>query len=182
MLKKINYYRNQELLYIDFFQKYLLKDFNQVPEIKEINLITNLNSPDLKNVSEEFLQNYMFFILYSLGGMLPSVELYKKREKITGDKKDFILKLILNHKKDINSFLDNTMLELLEKRDVKYFWTNQRESIVTVQFDVYKNLDIIDISNNSKLNFKYSFKFKNKNKILKKEWVFYKKYVPFWIL
>lgn len=175
--KKTNFFRDEELLYVDFLQKYLLKDINQIPQLKEINLSTNLNTlGSLNNASEEFFQNYSFFILYSTGCILPNI-ISSKSNSIIHSKKDFNLKLILKNRQDIAAFLDNLFIHFLEKRVSNSFKIIQTESSCSFRLDSPKNLDIQGVSNNPEYSINYCFKFDSKR--IKKDF-FFKKYAPFW--
>jgi hypothetical protein len=175
--KKINFFRDQELLQVDFLQKYLLKDRNQIPQLKEINFSTNLNTlGSLNNASEEFLQNYSFFILYSTGCILPNI-ISSKNNSIIHSKKDLNLKLILKNRQDIALFLDNLFIHFLEKRVANSSKIIQTESSCSFRLEVAKNLDIQGVSNNPDYSINYCFKFDSKR--IKKDF-FFKKYAPFW--
>jgi hypothetical protein len=179
-LKKLNLSLNQQLLCIDLFQKYLLQNKNQIPELKEIIFQINLNG--LKGLSdqrsEEFLQNYSVFILHSFSCLFPKLSL-SKNNLIGQTKTNFNLKIVLGNKNDIETFINELFINFLEKQeDLTKLKIVEGLSSFDVFLPITKILYLKDIDNKKNLNVNITFKF---NKKKKSNNIFFKKTPPFWV-
>jgi hypothetical protein len=174
--KKLNSSINQHIINTDLLQKYVLTDINKIPKIKEIVFSTDLvNSSSPNNVSEEFNHNYSVFIFYSFAEILPSI-LLNNNNILTSTKKNFNLKIVLKNKNNIEMFLNNIFLDLMEKEeDIKKIKITQNESSFNIFLPIQKNLDS---NSKTKLNINLSFKF---NQITMKKKFLFRKYPYFWI-
>lgn len=179
--KKLNLSLNNQLLNIDILQKYILKDINKVPKIKQVILSVDLNDiniPYLNNTSEEFIYQYSTFILYNFGCLVPHICLTKKKVLIN-NQKNFNLKIVLNNKTDIENLLCNIFFNLLEKEEnIKNIKFTQGESNCNFYASVATDLYISNIDDTIPLLMNISFSFDNNT--MKKNFIF-KKYPHFWI-
>ena len=175
--KKKSLIVNQHIINVDIIQKYSLKNINEMPEIREIALTANTDIfSNFTNVSEEFTQNYSFFILSSVTSMFPYI--YMIKNNVLQTNKKFCLKFVLRNKSDINLFIENFSTYLLEE-DTKKIKVVTNEFNLKTFIPFKKDLDV-NIQKTTIIScIELSFKFNNR--LLKKK-NFYKKYPPFWLL
>ena len=179
--KKLNSTLNQQLINIDILQKYNLKDLNMIPIVQRVVFSIDLNNVDtsnFKNVSEEFLYQYSTFILYSFTCLLPHICLTKKN-LVAINKKNYILKIILTNKREMEAFLQNMFLDLLEKEEIiKNIKFVLNESSISIYMPLKINLDLGNLDNKSQLLINLSVCFNNNTM---KENFFFKEY-PYFLM
>lgn len=177
--KKINFVQNQHILNVDLIQKYKLQNKNQIPEIKEIFFLLDLNDfSNLLNISEEILQIYSFFNLYSLGFMFPKVQIYKYGNTALSSK-GFKLKLSIKNQADIKMFLEYIFIFLIEKQDdIQKLKIKKWESNFDLTIPLTKTLTI-GVNEKPLFNTSVSFIFNKKE--IKKKYIF-SQFPPLWIL
>jgi hypothetical protein len=164
--KKINSMRNQHVLNVDLLQKYKLQNINKIPRIKEVKFLVGLSElSNSTSISEELFQTYSFFILYSFGFMFPNVQI-NKPANIVPVEKGFNLKLSIKNRADIEIFLENFLLYLIEKEEeTQKIKIKTSESNIDIYIPITKTLNV-DFNQKSTVNINISFKF-NKKEIKK---------------
>jgi len=178
--KKINSYLNNQILNLDIIQKYILKDINRIPKIEKVVVSFDLNNIKLiplNNISEDFFYQYSTFNVYTLGCLLPIINL-KKNVSITNDK-NFSLKISVNNKADIENLLNNMSFDLLDKegivKDIKFL---QSESSCSFYMPLITDLHINNTDNKAHILTNISFRFSSNT--MRKNFMF-RKYPFFWI-
>ena len=169
---------NQHLVYIDLLQKYSYKDFNEINKIKEINILFDLANFNVTNsISEEILQIYSNFIIYSFGCILPNI-MVSKILKLAVKNNKYFLKLILKNKKDITFFLDNIYFEIFStnSHNTKIIKTETSYSLFK---SINKTFYLNNLSTKIRLPLIITFKFNSKDMNKKK---LFKKYTNFWCI
>lgn len=179
--KKVNLSLNQHLRSIDLSQKYLFKNVNKVPLINKILISIDLKSLKiLTNLPEEFSQNYSFFVLYISSLMAPKIFL-SKNTLIATSRKNFNLKVILRDKLDIEFFLDNILIYLLEnKESIASLKIKQLGENFNVYLPFLESFDLQNFNIKTKNNTKIVLTFNNKEFAQKN--LFFKKFNPFWVI
>ena len=178
--KKINPFLNNQILKLDILQKYILKDINTIPEIEKVVISFDLNNIKLvpiNNISEDFFYQYNTFNVYTLGCLLPNINI-KKNVLITNDK-NFSLKIIINNKTDIENLLNSVLFGLLDKEDtIKEIQFLQSESICSFYMPLTSDLYINNTDKKADILMNVSFRFSSNT--MRKNFIF-RKYPPFWI-
>jgi len=176
--KKTSLTPNQYILNIDLLQKYKLQHINKIPKIKETTLSLDLGDfLNKSNTSEDILQIHSFFMLYSFSLILPSVQIYKNLNAALASK-SFKLKLTLKNSADIEGFLQQIFLYLIEKEEdilkLKYI---KSESNLGVFIPLTENLST-NLNKKSSVDLHISFLF-NKKEMKKNN--FFIQFPPFWV-
>lgn len=162
--KRINLDYNSYLYSCDTINKCNFKNIYVLPKIQTITLTFRLSdifkSGNKNEISEEVLYKQSIFFIYFLTATFPKIY-YLKTTFLNKINNEFILKIKLKNKKEINSFIDLFFSEIANSNFSLKKTQSIKEAILTISVPIANLIDFDLLLKSSLFSFKLNkFDFK----------------------